>query len=175
MSEENSQNYTPFDVSTIRELIQLMDEYEIGEIDLRGGNGRIHLRKNVPIGSSYPSLPPVMGPMPGLTQPSTYPTASANPGTGPSIAPVEVPANNKKLIDVKSDMVGTFYAKPDPSKDDYVKIGSKVNPDTVLGKIEAMKVFNDFTAKCSGTIVEILVKNTDPVDFEEILFRVDPG
>lgn len=70
-------------------------------------------------------------------------------------------------------MVGTFYAKPAPDKDDYVKAGSKVKPDTVVCKLEAMKLFNDLAAECTGTIVEVCAKNGQPVDFGTVLFRVE--
>lgn len=70
-------------------------------------------------------------------------------------------------------MVGTFYSKPAPDKDDYVKVGSKVKPDSIICKIEAMKLFNDLAAEVSGTIMEVCVKNGTPVDFGTVLFRVE--
>lgn len=72
-------------------------------------------------------------------------------------------------------MVGSFYAKPAPDKDDYVKVGSRVNPETVVCKIEAMKIFNDLPASCSGTIAEICVQNADFVEYDQVLFRVEPS
>ena len=70
-------------------------------------------------------------------------------------------------------MVGTFYSKPAPDKDDYVNAGSKVKPDTIVCKLEAMKLFNDLPAECTGTIKEVCVKNGQAVDFGTVLFRVE--
>jgi acetyl-CoA carboxylase biotin carboxyl carrier protein len=72
-------------------------------------------------------------------------------------------------------MVGTFYTRPKPDKPDFVSIGSKVKPETVVCLIEAMKLFNDITAKVSGTIVEICAQNGEAVEFNQVLFRVDPS
>ena len=71
-------------------------------------------------------------------------------------------------------MIGTFYRTPSPESAAYVEIGSEVNPDTVVCIIEAMKIFNEITAECNGVITEILVENQQPVEFGQILFRVDP-
>jgi acetyl-CoA carboxylase biotin carboxyl carrier protein len=86
---------------------------------------------------------------------------SAPAGDGPHI----------KLI--TSPMVGTFYSKPKPDSDDFVKVGSVVGKDTVVCIVEAMKVFNDIPAEVAGKIVEILAKNEDAVDFGRPLFKVD--
>jgi acetyl-CoA carboxylase biotin carboxyl carrier protein len=72
-------------------------------------------------------------------------------------------------------MVGTFYSRPKPDKDDFVKVGSRVKPDTVVCLIEAMKLYNDIKAGVSGTIQEVCVANGDFVEFGTVLFRVDPS
>ena len=76
---------------------------------------------------------------------------------------------------IKSELVGTFYSKPSPDKDDFVKVGARVSPDTIVCKVEAMKIFNDITAKCTGTVVEICAQNAQFVEFDQILFRVEPS
>src|SRR5262249_11927950 len=103
--------------------------------------------------------------------------APALPQAGVS-APTAAPAAAapvSRLTEIKSPMVGTFYAKPAPDKDDYVKIGARVNPETVVCKIEAMKIFNDLAAGCTGTIAEICVQNGGFVEYDQVLFRVDPS
>ncbi|MBO0698655.1 MAG: acetyl-CoA carboxylase, biotin carboxyl carrier protein, partial [Zavarzinella sp.] len=102
-----------------------------------------------------------------------FPAAAAPPVPATQNSAPAAPA--KKLLEIKSELVGTFYAKPAPDKDDYVKVGSRVSPDTVVCKVEAMKIFNDITAKCAGTIVEVCVQNGQFVDFDQVLFRVDPS
>jgi acetyl-CoA carboxylase biotin carboxyl carrier protein len=71
--------------------------------------------------------------------------------------------------------VGTFYAQPSPEAPPYVSVGSRVTPTTVVCQIEAMKIFNEIMAECSGVIREILVKNKEPVEYGTVLFRVDPN
>lgn len=146
-----------------------MAQYELSEITLAEGEHRIRLKK----GHDAPTF----------AMPSMMPSPMAYPTGGPSVAPApaagSAPATpsepSKTLLEIKSPMVGTFYTKPSPDKPDYVSIGSKVSPDSVICKLEAMKIFNDITADVSGTIAEICVKNGQPVDFGMVLFRVDPS
>ncbi len=154
----------PFDAKTIEHLIGLMAEHELSEISLQEGDQRIRLRK----GSTAPVF----------AAPASYPVApqtalapSHAPNTG-SAAPV---APAKKLLEIKSIMVGTFYSRPKPDKDDYVKAGMAIKPETTVCMIEAMKIFNEIKAECAGVLVEMCVKNGDTVDFGTVLYRVDPG
>jgi len=153
----------PFDVGTVRELVELMDKFDLGEVDLNDGDQRIRLRKNRFVAA--PAAAPA--PAPILAHP--VPSANSQPAAPPPAAPA------RKLLEIKSELVGTFYAKPAPDKDDYVRVGARVSPDTVVCQVEAMKIFNAIPAKVSGTIAEVCVKNGDFVEFEQVLFRVDPS
>jgi acetyl-CoA carboxylase biotin carboxyl carrier protein len=149
----------PFDVQTIEHLIGLMAQHDLTEIALREGERTIRLRKGGPAPVPAPAYPP----------PAHYPAApSANPG-----AHAAEPAAGKKYHEIKSEMVGTFYSRPKPDKDDFVKVGAKVKPDTTICLIEAMKIFNEIKADVAGTVAEVCVANGDPVDFGQVLFRVD--
>ena len=152
----------PFDVATVRELVELMDKYDLGEVDLNDGDQRIRLRKSRLMAAPAAAAPP---PTPVI--------AHAAPAAGAPPAAAAVPG--KKLLEIKSELVGTFYAKPSPDRDDYVKVGSRVTPDTVVCQVEAMKIFNQITAKVSGSIAEMCVKNGEFVEFDQVLFRVDPS
>jgi acetyl-CoA carboxylase biotin carboxyl carrier protein len=163
----------PFDVRTIKALVALMTQHDLSEIDLREGTQRLRLRR----GAQQTVVSNVaQGP------PSTFaPPAGPPPAAPPSAAPsgnnqggaVQAPA--KKLIDIKSQTVGTFYASPNPDAPPFVKVGAKVTPTTVVGLIEAMKLFNEVAAECNGTLVEILADNQQPVEFGQVLMRVDPA
>jgi len=161
---ENKPSRTPgpFDVGTVRELVELMEKFDLSEVDLNDGDHRIRLRRGGRIAAVTPALVP------------NFHQAAPAPAAGAAAAPAPA-APGKKLVEIKSELVGTFYAKPAPDKDDFVKVGSRVSPDTVVCKVEAMKIFNDITAKCSGTIVEVCVQNGQFVDFDQVLFRVDPS
>ena len=73
-----------------------------------------------------------------------------------------------------SELIGTFYTRPNPDAEPYVKVGGRVQPNTVVGLIEAMKLYNDVLAGCSGVIVEALVENQQAVEYGQVLFKVDP-
>ena len=109
--------------------------------------------------------------------PAAYP--HLNPGPAPAAALAANPAHaapptsDKKHHVITSPTPGTFYAKPSPDEPAYVKVGARVKPDTVVCKIEAMKIFNDITADCTGTVVEVLVENAQPVEYGQPLFKIE--
>jgi acetyl-CoA carboxylase biotin carboxyl carrier protein len=112
----------------------------------------------------------------GIGVEATGPTGVA-PGPTPVVpvalaAPVEPP--KPSLVDIKSPMVGTFYAQPEPGADPYVRVGSRIKPGQTLCIIEAMKIMNPLDAEVAGLIREIAVQDAQPVEFGQVLFRVDP-
>lgn len=159
MADDSSQTPRPFDVQTIKYLIRLMGRHDLSELDLLEGDRRIRLRRG-PRRAALPTAP-------------VYAMPAAPPPVAPTKA--ETPAApQKQLIDVKSPTPGTFYSKPKPDAETYVRKGAKVTPTTVVCLIEAMKLFTEITADCTGVIAEILVENQQPVEFDQVLFRVDP-
>jgi acetyl-CoA carboxylase biotin carboxyl carrier protein len=155
----------PFDTDTIFKLVKLMDRHDISEILLEQGDARIRLRRGpaATVVSSPSHIVPATLPAPIA---HTAPATPASQGSAPRPA-------GKTLHEIKSPMVGTFYRAENPEAEPYVKVGSHITPETVICKIEAMKLFNDITADCTGVITEILVENAQPVEFNTVLFRVD--
>lgn len=98
--------------------------------------------------------------------------APALPPAAPAEAPAAAAAAAADGIEIKSPMVGTFYASPSPENPAFVTVGQEVTPDTVVCIIEAMKVMNEIKAEVSGTIVEIFADNGKPVQFGQTLFRL---
>lgn len=84
-------------------------------------------------------------------------------------------AENNNLIEFKSPMIGTFYRRPTPDKEPYLKIGDIVEPGKVVCIIEAMKLFNDIECDISGKVVKILVEDASPIEYDQPLFVVDPN
>ncbi len=164
MDDEN-QSPDPYDVRIIRQLVSMMGRHDLSEIDLREGDRRIRLRRETRVHALPPPLPEMAAPVRELTSPTKEPA--------PAAAPEEAPPSN--LIEIRSPAIGVFYAQSNPDAPPYVSIGSRVTPSTVVCQIEAMKIFNEITADCSGVIKEILVKNKEPVEFNTVLFRVDPN
>ncbi|MCS7022755.1 MAG: acetyl-CoA carboxylase, biotin carboxyl carrier protein [Gemmataceae bacterium] len=189
MVEENSKQDPPrpFDVRTVEYLLKLMSEHDLSEVDLREGDQRIRLRKGPLIASATTYAPPMLSPLLNTAVLSSVAAPAATEGraasspspvsaaASPSAAPpsATAPATSRKIHEIRSPMVGTFYAKPKPDKPDYVTVGSRVTPTTVVCQIEAMKLFNEITADCTGTIVEVCAKNGDFVEYNQVLFRVE--
>ncbi len=160
MAKQDNQDV--FDVERIRELIELMKEHDLSEIDLKQQEQEIRLKRGgeQPMMVNYPSAP--VGPAP---------VAAA----GAAGAAAETPAEDPNAVFINSPMVGTFYTKPKPEADVFVKVGDIVEPDTVVCIVEAMKTFNELPAGVSGKIAAILVKDQDPVDVNKPLFKIVPA
>ena len=154
-----------FDVRRVRRLVELMQEFELAEIDLRQAEQRIRLRKDqdpvvVPGGYAPTHSAPAA---PGATAPAHI---SAPPPAAPEATAGQF---------IVSPMVGTFYVSSSPESPPFVKVGDQVGPDTVVCIVEAMKVFNEIPAECSGKIVAVLVDNGAAVEYGQKLFRVEKG
>jgi acetyl-CoA carboxylase biotin carboxyl carrier protein len=163
MSDSASGSGDVFDVRKIRRLVELMNDHELSEIDLRQNEQRIRIRKG-------PEGAPMVYAAPQMAAPQPMHQAAAA-GQGAAPPPAE-PAN---VQTIKSPMVGTFYSSSKPENPAFVKPGDSVSPETVICIIEAMKVFNEIPAECTGRIVAVLVENGDPVEFGQPLFKVDTG
>jgi acetyl-CoA carboxylase biotin carboxyl carrier protein len=151
-----------FDVKKVRKFIELMNEHDLAEIDLKQGDQRIRLRR--PEAAKIAAMPAM--PM------SAAPVAS---GGGGERKAAEGAADESKFIVIKSPMVGTFYAAANPESPPFVKVGDRVGPETTVCIVEAMKVFNEIPAECSGRIAAVLVQSGDAVEFNQPLFRVEPN
>jgi acetyl-CoA carboxylase biotin carboxyl carrier protein len=155
-----------FDVRKVRRFIELMNEYDLAEIDLRQSDQRIRLRRGpemVTVAGAAPSLPP---------QPVGQ-AAKAGEAGGPAGAAAAAADANQLVI--RSPMVGTYYATASPDSPPFVKVGDQVGPETTVCIVEAMKVFNEIPAECSGKIAAVLVASGDAVEFGQPLFRVSPN
>jgi acetyl-CoA carboxylase biotin carboxyl carrier protein len=104
-----------------------------------------------------------------VSQPAGAPAPAAAAGS-PSPAAVAGPP----LSEIKSPMVGTFYQSPEPAAQPYVKVGSRVTVGQVVCIIEAMKIMNEIESEVSGVIRDVVAQNAQPVEFGQVLFRVDP-
>ena len=159
MSNPPSGSGDIFDVRRIRRLVELMNEHELGEIELRDGDVRIRLRKHQePVITTYePRAPVAAGPIEsrGAAQPSA------------------APKSEEHLAVIKSPMVGTFFISPSPEAPPFIKVGDHVGPESPVCIIEAMKVFNEIPAEIAGQIVAVLVENGAPVEFGQPLFKVN--
>jgi len=159
-------NQDVFDLRRIRRLVELMNEHELNEIDLRQGEMRVRIRRGGELGSGGPPLrQPFAAPAP-----APAPVPSPPP---PAPRETEVRVEEEHVVSVKSPMVGTFYSASDPDSPSYVQVGDHVGPETIVCIVEAMKVFNQIPAEVSGKVIAVLVENGEPVEYGQPMFKVD--
>ena len=108
---------------------------------------------------------PESGAVPAGTEGTETPNQTSRPQPAPA---------TEDLVEIKSPIVGTFYATPSPDSESYVEVGSAVGSQTVVCIIEAMKVMNEIKADTNGTIADILVTNGQAVEYGQVLFKVRP-
>ena len=108
-----------------------------------------------------------------VSQPTAVPAATPAGAVAQPLSP-QSPAPGPQLLEIKSPMVGTFYQSPEPAAQPYVKVGSRVTVGQVVCIIEAMKIMNEIESEVTGVVREVTAQNAQPVEFGQVLFRVDP-
>ena len=163
-------NNEVFDVVRIRQLVEMMKEHDLNEVSLKHGDRRIRLRRK-----DEPAPVVVSAPAPGVMPAvAAAPVPAPVPAAAPAApAPAAEAVDGDNISVVTSPMVGTFYSKPNPNAETYVKVGDHVEADTIVCVVEAMKMFNEIPAGISGKVVAVLVKNEEAVDVNKPLFKVD--
>jgi len=149
------------DVKDVRRLVELLRESpEIGSIEVKGlfGTGVVVTRT---LSGAVPMPLPTAIPMPAPA--------------GPAAAPVPAPAPAAVLKEIRSPMVGTYYASPEPGAEPYLRVGQRVTTGQTVCIVEAMKIMNEIEAEVSGVIREVCVEDATPVEYGQVLFRVDPN
>jgi len=154
----------------IAQIVQILkDAPEVGAIEIR--RGLFGAWSSVRVSKAGHGNALGVGGHVVVTQP-TAPSASTPAVPGASQAPA--PSAGPQLLEIKSPMVGTFYQSPEPAAQPYVKVGSRVNVGQVVCIIEAMKIMNEIESEVAGVIREVSAQNAQPVEFGQVLFRVDP-
>jgi acetyl-CoA carboxylase biotin carboxyl carrier protein len=159
------------DFKILEKLLELLNSSNAGSIEVRKNlwSTTIRVSKDTAFGSSGPVTWRVSAP--GGNPAPSAPSASL-PGETADAGTVEPAAD---LMEMKSPMVGTFYAQPEPGADPYVRVGSRVSVGQTLCIIEAMKIMNPIDAEIAGVIKEVCVQDAQPVEFGQVLFRMDPN
>jgi acetyl-CoA carboxylase biotin carboxyl carrier protein len=152
----------------VKRLVDLLTESpEVGSIELKGffGTGVVITR------TSADSQKSASGQGPARSETRIHAPAAA----GAAAEPARPAAPAVSLKEIKSPMVGTYYASPEPGADPYLKVGARVSPGQTVCIIEAMKIMNEIEAEFGGVIREVCVEDAQPVEFGQVLFRVDPN
>jgi acetyl-CoA carboxylase biotin carboxyl carrier protein len=165
---QNVPGIRSIDLKDVKRLAQLLREApEIGSIEVKGwfGTGVVITR------TTAAPVAPVAVPMP-----VSIPLAQAPAGDHARLEPgARSAAPAAHLKEIRSPMVGTFYKAPEPGAEPYIKVGNRVTAGQTVCIIEAMKIMNEIEAEITGVVREISVEDTQPVEFGQVLFRVDPN
>lgn len=167
----------------IQELIKLVGKSDLAEFKMKDGEFELSLRtkfygatkqvvQSVPATHGMIPVPPA--PQHAAPAPAAVPQPKAEQES--KKADVEsAPQSDKKYLEIKSPIVGTFYRSPSPEKGPYVKVGDPIKQGDVVCIVEAMKLFNEIESDVTGTIVKVVVEDAQPVEYDQVLFLVDPS
>ncbi|MBX2820130.1 MAG: acetyl-CoA carboxylase biotin carboxyl carrier protein [Rhodothermaceae bacterium] len=189
------------DLAKIRELLKIVSESGVAEVEIEEDDFKLVVRRNTPNVSIQSAPPAQQVPYypPPAAPPAYYPPAFSPPPAPPQAipAPVQPPAPlapsapaapapaaaeeaapaaaSENDHTIKAPIVGTFYSAPSPDADPFISVGDRVNKGDVLCIIEAMKLMNEIEAEVSGTVKEILINNSEPVEYDQPLFVIVKG
>ena len=171
------------DIELVERLVDLLSNSNAQTIEIKKKwwTTTIRVSKNSSLPATGPvsyhvsASPAAVPPAPPSAVAPPLPAGPATEDVTGAEAAAEAPATPTNLVDIKSPMVGTFYAQPEPGAEPYVKVGSRIGVGQTLCIIEAMKIMNPLDAEISGLIKETAVQDAQPVEFGQVLFRVDPN
>lgn len=158
----------------ITDLIKLVNKSDLAEIRLKDKEFELQIRtKHFQSKASAGSAPSVVH-MPAVA-PAPLPPVAAEPAAAATeVKPVEK-KSTANLLEVKSPIVGTFYRSSSPDKGPFVKVGDEITKGSVVCIVEAMKLFNEIESEVAGKIVKVLIEDAQPVEYDQVLFLVDPS
>ncbi len=158
------------DLRYVKKLLEMLDESTVDSMEISSDKGmRIRLNKT-PVSRGVVQMAAPMPSAPMQAAPAA--TGAVASAAAPAAAPAAATSTH---ADVKSPMVGTFYGAPEPGAKAYVSVGQSVTKGQVLCIIEAMKIMNEIESEVAGKVVEILATDAHPVEYGQVLFRVDPN
>lgn len=153
----------------IRQLIDLIDESDVDSIEIARFGRRVRISKSPPI---HVTGGGVAAPAAAAASSAQAPPAPAPEVPAAAAAHAAAPDSTSEVV---SPMVGTFYSAPAPDAPPYVEVGDAVRKGQTLCILEAMKLMNELEAEMTGTVREICVGNGDPVEYGQVLFRIEPA
>jgi acetyl-CoA carboxylase biotin carboxyl carrier protein len=166
------------DLRYVKKLIEMLDGSSVDSVEISSDKGmKIRISKSpqqrgavqIPAPLAMPALVPTAVPAGRVTPTEGMPAVSEND------AQARVEPAKANFLEVKSPMVGTYYAQPEPTAKPYVTVGQRIEKGQILCIIEAMKIMNEIESEFSGAVREILVEDSHPVEYGQVLFRIDPN
>ncbi|WP_185869717.1 acetyl-CoA carboxylase biotin carboxyl carrier protein [Blattabacterium cuenoti] len=150
------------DLKKIKSLIQFVSKSEISEIKIQIKNTKIYIKNNITFRKKKKNS--------WSTMSSKLSSSISNFSDRFSKK-----VNENEYLTIKSPMIGTFYRKPHPDKNPFVQVGDKIKIGTKVCVIEAMKLFNNIESEVDGKLIQVLVEDATPVDYDQPLFLLDPN
>ena len=166
-SEDPKSNFAEMKTSEIRDLIDFISQSGLNEVNIETKELKLHVKREPDQKVMKSSPAPIM-------------TMQAAPVAAP-LAPVVAPKPEKPVsvakttVEIKSPMIGTFYRSANPDSPPFISVGDKVTKGQTVCIIEAMKLFNEIESEVSGTVVKAMIENSSPVEYDQLLFVVEPG
>ena len=162
------------DLRYIKKLIDIIDDSSVDSIEITSDKGmKIRISKSPQQRGAVQVAAP-------LSVPAMLPAAAlprTSPANGVPSVETEAPRAEAKpsLLEIKSPMVGTFYKSPEPGAKAYVGVGDRVSKGQIVCIIEAMKIMNEIESEFSGVVREVLAQDAEPIEYGQVLFRIDPN
>ena len=169
-TSDSKPNSSEMKTTEIRDLIDFISKSGLNEVDIETKELKLHVKRE-PDQKVFKSTPMVAPIAPVVSAPPQTQASVSTPAVKTAPA-VEV--TGKKTVDIKSPMIGTFYRTANPDSPPFVSVGDKVSKGQTVCIIEAMKLFNEIESEVSGTIVKVMVENATPVEYDQVLFVVEP-
>lgn len=171
-TSESKPNSSEMKTTEIRDLIDFISKSGLNEVDIETKELKLHVKRE-PDQKVFKSTP-VVAPIAPVAAVPPVSSHAAPHAPAPKATPAAEVSSGKKTVDIKSPMIGTFYRTANPDSPPFVSVGDKVTKGQTVCIIEAMKLFNEIESEVSGTIVKVMVENATPVEYDQVLFVVEP-
>lgn len=169
--QSSVQNTSEMKTSEIRDLIDFIAQTGLNQVDIETKELKLHVKREPDQKVLKSAAAPIMA---APVMPSQVAAPAPAPTSAPTPAPAPAPSSGGKTVEIKSPMIGTFYRSSNPDTPPFVSVGDKITKGQTVCIIEAMKLFNEIESEVSGTVVKVLVENSSPVEYEQVLFVVEP-
>jgi len=161
-----------FDLRYVKKLVEMLDESSVDSIEISSDKGmKIRISKTPQQRGAMQMAAPVA--LPPMAHPLPAPTVGGD--ATPPVAVPRVEAPKPKFLEVKSPMVGTYYGAPEPGAKPYLAVGDRISKGQIVCIIEAMKIMNEIESEFDGVVKEVLAQNAHPVEYGQVLLRIDPN
>ncbi len=162
-----------FDLRYVKKLVEMLDESSVDSIEISSDKGmKIRISKTPQQRGAVQMAAPVA--LPAMLHHQVLPAPAGGDSSQAGAAPRAEPAKSK-FLEVKSPMVGTYYGLPEPGAKPYLAVGDRISKGQIVCIIEAMKIMNEIESEFDGVVKEILAQNAHPVEYGQILLRIDPN